>query len=281
MSIRHRQDFSSRDGRRPPIAGAPEWFNRARATANQRQVFHPRPIPFVQIPEAEAAVTSSSRLRDGRWILGLALVAVPLVFCAGYCTRGMLKAAERPSASGRLTRAVARTRPENHKAVRRAKAPVHLSVNSPAAGAPSEADGGRLSAQSVPARSSAPRGMDRHQSPAIQIVAASGSTESPPASPAGASETSDGFSLKTPGLVRQISAEVVKPVNAWFDVTADAADCTTGTCAAPIRGALDRKLNTALEWSPTPEAAAAAAERDGKLVFLIHVSGNFAQQGFT
>jgi hypothetical protein len=30
-----------------------------------------------------------------------------------------------------------------------------------------------------------------------------------------------------------------------------------------------------------PEAAAAQANRDGKLVFLIHVSGNFAQPGFT
>jgi hypothetical protein len=89
-----------------------------------------------------------------------------------------------------------------------------------------------------------------------------------------------GFSLKTPGQVRQISAEVLKPTSTWFDIAANDGACATGTCPAPVRN-LDRKLNTAINWSAMPEAAAAQANRDGKLVFLIHVSGNFAQPGFT
>jgi hypothetical protein len=89
-----------------------------------------------------------------------------------------------------------------------------------------------------------------------------------------------GFTLKTPGQVPQISAEVLKPTSTWFEIAGSDGACTTGTCPAPVRN-LDRKLNTALNWSATPEAAAAQANRDGKLVFLIHVSGNFAQPGFT
>jgi hypothetical protein len=89
-----------------------------------------------------------------------------------------------------------------------------------------------------------------------------------------------GFSLKTPGHVRQISAEVLRPASNWFDITAGDGACANGNCLAPVRS-LDRKLNTALTWSATPEAAAAQANREGKLVFLIHVSGNFAQPGFT
>jgi hypothetical protein len=45
--------------------------------------------------------------------------------------------------------------------------------------------------------------------------------------------------------------------------------------------AVDRSLNTALTWAKSPAEAAEAARKDGKLVFLIHVSGNFENPGFT
>jgi hypothetical protein len=45
--------------------------------------------------------------------------------------------------------------------------------------------------------------------------------------------------------------------------------------------AVDRSLNTALTWAKSPGAASEQARRDGKLVFLIHVSGNFEDPGFT
>jgi hypothetical protein len=45
--------------------------------------------------------------------------------------------------------------------------------------------------------------------------------------------------------------------------------------------AVDRSLNTALTWAKSPGAASEQARQDGKLVFLIHVSGNFEDPGFT
>jgi hypothetical protein len=45
--------------------------------------------------------------------------------------------------------------------------------------------------------------------------------------------------------------------------------------------AVNRSLNTALTWAKSPAEAAEAARKDGKLVFLIHVSGNFENPGFT
>jgi hypothetical protein len=43
----------------------------------------------------------------------------------------------------------------------------------------------------------------------------------------------------------------------------------------------DRKLNTALTWAESVQEANEQAEEKEKLVFLIHVSGNFEMPGFT
>jgi hypothetical protein len=45
--------------------------------------------------------------------------------------------------------------------------------------------------------------------------------------------------------------------------------------------AVDRSLNTALTWARSPGDASEQARKEGKLVFLIHVSGNFEDPGFT
>lgn len=56
---------------------------------------------------------------------------------------------------------------------------------------------------------------------------------------------------------------------------------TTGTCDASPADKNGRSLGTTLVWTDSPaEAARTAAERD-KLVYLIHVSGNFEIEGFT
>jgi hypothetical protein len=61
--------------------------------------------------------------------------------------------------------------------------------------------------------------------------------------------------------------------------------CTTAGCSTGIGtdepSVMDRKLGTAITWNPTPDAAWRAAKDDGKLVFMIQVSGNFARQEFT
>jgi hypothetical protein len=90
----------------------------------------------------------------------------------------------------------------------------------------------------------------------------------------------NGFALRSP-VAGQFVADIHVPRSSWFSLAAATADCESGTCQlVPVKTA-DRKLNTALEWSSTPQQAATQAVRDGKLVFLIHVSGNFSQPGFT
>jgi hypothetical protein len=50
---------------------------------------------------------------------------------------------------------------------------------------------------------------------------------------------------------------------------------------ATTQPAKDRTLDTAITWERTIQAAADKARREGKLVFVIHVSGDFEQQEFT
>src|SRR5207248_9601956 len=73
----------------------------------------------------------------------------------------------------------------------------------------------------------------------------------------------------------------ILPDQPWFALSDlkldDPAACgnTEQVCAA------NRSLNTALTWAKSPAEAAETARHDGKLVFLIHVSGNFENPGFT
>jgi hypothetical protein len=90
----------------------------------------------------------------------------------------------------------------------------------------------------------------------------------------------DGFTLRSP-VAGQFVADVQVPRNSWFSLASATTECESGTCKLVPVAKADRKLNTLLEWSSTPQLAAEQAARDGKLVYLIHVSGNFAQPGFT
>jgi hypothetical protein len=73
----------------------------------------------------------------------------------------------------------------------------------------------------------------------------------------------------------------ILPDKPWFasaDLKLDdpsACGDTNTVCAA------NRSLSTALSWARSPAEAAETARREGKLVFLIHVSGNFENPGFT
>jgi len=55
---------------------------------------------------------------------------------------------------------------------------------------------------------------------------------------------------------------------------------STQVCAAAQKFK-DRKLSTALTWAESVQEASQQAEEEQKLVFLIHVSGNFEMPGFT
>jgi hypothetical protein len=93
------------------------------------------------------------------------------------------------------------------------------------------------------------------------------------------SPETDPFKLSAPPV--SVPAPFVLPERPWFalaDLTNDlpeSCDATQAVCAA------NRSLNTALTWAKSPAEAAKQAKREGKLVFLIHVSGNFEDSGFT
>ena len=79
------------DPRRPLLPDAPEWFNRARVHANQRQTLGLDPIPLARncfVPYGGAA--GRWRIRNRMIALGLLLVAVPFVFLMGFWTRGVV-----------------------------------------------------------------------------------------------------------------------------------------------------------------------------------------------
>ena len=75
-----------------------------------------------------------------------------------------------------------------------------------------------------------------------------------------------------------ISEDVDAPSTpSWF---ASLESSESAETAAPVCSA-DRSLRTALVWAKSPAEAAQQARQEGKLVFIIHVSGNFEDPGFT
>lgn len=87
------------------------------------------------------------------------------------------------------------------------------------------------------------------------------------------------FELRDPPRKEPEPFVLPEKEKAWFalaEVTAnDPAESEPRVCAA------DRSLNTAVTWAKSPAEASEQALREGKLVFLIHVSGNFENPGFT
>jgi hypothetical protein len=94
------------------------------------------------------------------------------------------------------------------------------------------------------------------------------------AQPGAASPPADGW-LHASQLPLQDEGAPATP--SWF---ASLESSESGETAGPVCSA-DRSLRTALVWAKSPQQAAEQARREGKLVFLIHVSGNFEDPGFT
>jgi hypothetical protein len=57
--------------------------------------------------------------------------------------------------------------------------------------------------------------------------------------------------------------------------------CETKKCELKPKLKPARELGTAIHWEKTPDIAAQLAKEQGKLVFLLQVSGNFAREEFT
>lgn len=63
------------------------------------------------------------------------------------------------------------------------------------------------------------------------------------------------------------------------ELTANVAECRD-QCTPGFRSE-DRSLGTRLTWAESIDKAALTAAREGKLMYVIHVSGNFESEGFT
>jgi hypothetical protein len=90
----------------------------------------------------------------------------------------------------------------------------------------------------------------------------------------------DQFAL-SPGPVAT-DAPFVLPEKPWFALAGlTLAESESSSSGAAKVCSANRSLDTALTWAKSPAEAAAEASREGKLIFLIHVSGNFEDPGFT
>jgi hypothetical protein len=92
-------------------------------------------------------------------------------------------------------------------------------------------------------------------------------------------KTPEGFVLSH--AAPRASLPFVLPENPSFAVADLKLDEPAGCGQTEQVCAVDRSLNTALTWAKSPGAASEQARKEGKLVFLIHLSGNFEDPGFT
>lgn len=251
---------------KPVLPEAPEWFNRARIRANRRETFQ---TPISSRTYAARRTPAWIRTRS---LVALAPVALAVAFLAGFGAHGWIGRGRNEAGPGPNVQVAAAT----HAAV---------PVPRPGAGRVAEPLNGAIPAPVPangiePARPALPAVREAiHRAEEPPRVAA---IEAPPAAP----PPLQGFELRPPGG-REVVADVRIPNASWFSEASGLSEisapdgCESGTCKVVLLKVADRKLGTALEWCSSPEAAAAQAEREGKLVFLIHVSGNFAQAGFT
>jgi|GEM_PF-5791056 len=289
---------------RPRLADAPDWFNRARAKAVLKQSNAAQPVQFTRIPPAPpGGATRRWPVRNQTIALAAALAAVPIVFLMGFWTHRAVTPAQHVAASRDKANSPTRKPANRDVATRDWKgdaAPLFYSPPPAADPAPPQMNislfnfgqvkpGEQTSEVARTARPASPE-TNAAKPPAVasRSVTRTPSNETDSAAPvvqtAAAADVSgpvDGFTLRS-SVAGQFVADVQVPGNSWFSLaSATTADCESGTCQlVPVKTA-DRKLNTLLEWASTPQQAAEQAAREGKQVFLIHVSGNFAQPGFT
>jgi hypothetical protein len=279
---------------RPMLADAPAWFNQARARSNQRQTFRPVPLPQRR-SWIRGAITWLKSSRQNAMLAVALLVAFPAIFFAGFWARSAVSpepqstAAREAARSGSQQPAKAHDQEAEQQRTNTETAAQQVVPAQPAA-APAVAN---VVVNNVPretvvaaaeVRPSHPEPVASLSKPVQSVIAASREFK-----PAAVSEDAEaehkrqlasGFDL-TPAGQATLVADVRLPGKSWFETAADEPNCESGLCAPVPKKSTDRKLDTALVWNSSPEAAADEARRDGKLVFLIHVSGNFAQPGFT
>lgn len=314
-------DEAQGDSGRPAIPEPPSWFQRARASSTRQGSSAPlppapaapspqnwfseirvagstgrgpaarrarcTPPPLVIAPPVRpAALPDFPELPPRRrssvgWIVLTALVALPTFFAAGFRARELAARQQRAAAVDVALPAAPEAADEhtggaeNHIAAREKDKPQQDSPGDARAianhGPNARTPAGAIAASALDSASDIETARRRPRS---------GSGRDQPGKARGALPVAArGFELRPPGNIS--FADIRLPRDSWFALASTETTCDSGTCKIASARPLDRKLDTALEWSSSPQEAAKLAEREGKLVFLIQVSGNFAQPGFT
>ncbi|MCE9529386.1 MAG: hypothetical protein K8R36_25330 [Planctomycetales bacterium] len=229
----------------------------------------PPPVPPPVVDFAGPAEVTSSLWR---WNDRLALAACGLTLLLLGVISGRVLRPVAPSENGAVESVVAvahltsESQPlENATAVVAAESLSGEEVNPPQiAVAPESPKPSTIVEQPAPAFIPAPQSAPAPQPSAQQVTASTPSEETEEANPPAP------FS----------AAPATFPVSIEGKVLTIKPPATTQVCAQEKKFK-DRKLNTALTWAESVAEASQQAEDEEKLVFLIHVSGNFEVPGFT
>lgn len=260
---------------RRPLVNAPDWFNQARARANCRPE-----VPDQSLTGERISSVPAINPQRGAWInrrsiaIGAALSAVCMIFLFGFWTgrgkenlpQGSTVVVAEKSGLPDAAKNVNPNFGEASSVVRAADRPSTVTQAATKVEVASKPQPAPKPSQRLASRNPAAR--------PVQLVTRDADADNEP-------ESADPFVLQSRKKAKALLTEANVPQNAWFSLASSAADCESGTCKLVTPRKSDGKLDTALEWSASPQAAATQALNEGKLVFLIHVSGNFAQPGFT
>jgi hypothetical protein len=229
----------------------------------------PPPVPPPLVNAAEPAQESSSLWR---WNDRLALAAGGLTLLLLGVISGRVMTPVAPSDHGEVESVAAaahltsESQPwESAPDLLAAGAVSEVEVNPPElAVAPESPEPPTIAKQAPPASAAAPQTAPAPQPAEQQVTASSPSEETVEANP------------PTP----LSAASATFPVSLEGKVPTIKLSSTTQVCGLEKKSS-DRKLNTALTWAESVSEANERAEEEEKLVFLIHVSGNFEMPGFT
>ena len=84
----------------------------------------------------------------------------------------------------------------------------------------------------------------------------------------------------TPGTLKMTAAQPVS-LNLAMSTAQSATDGQIGQCSGPPQGPVQGEFGTKIAWADTPDESWQLARDQSKLVFMMHVSGNFEKPGFT
>ena len=245
----------------PDVHVSAQW-----AEAKSSPAVEPRPGPVSTSQPPTESWWSGVRARDVMLGVGAASVLFG-VFSIGFLSRGLVTPRQDPKLLALLDRAV-ETRSEAPAA---APLPVATEVAPPPVEAVAEVDVATVSPQPkttktvLVAADTEDAAADR---PVPQLKLNESLTRS--------------FARPTGGTLRIAAGQTASLNLATAAASRDRMQqCESGKCDLPPAGPVQGEHGTKIAWAESPDEARQLAIAQNKLVFMMHVSGNFEKPGFT